>query len=758
MSQDPAAGVAGLLVTYGGQRGGNDATQGGAGGMVTFEAGTGGNTTGGANAGGAGGDNEQTAGTGGTSAGGVGGVGGNSVQQGGDGGAGVTQGDGGDAIIRGGAGDTDGTVIIGLTNTSAINSGTGSLRWTHTGILDLTQAATTEQTVDFSELIELNMTGAGTETASIIIGDANPNTGTGVTAGDVGSLFIDATNAMLYQKTGAPSTWTAFGTGTQTLDSVITGGTPDNDVDIPSANPIIFRDGGVAAFDVMTISKTGAGTGHGFVGSMGASTTENFLDITMVAGSTGDAISITQGTAILVINETGFVADGDTSWTGVVAAGDTVGHAISITGGQGGVATAGAAGAGGAITDTGGTGGAAADVSGGSAGAGGAVSYTGGTGGAGVDGASFDFAGGAGGSSTCQGGPGGVGTAATLSGAGGNASCLGGNAGATGGFGTGAGGDATIDAGTGSPNGTVNIGTTNAGDIASGSGNTPWTHSGRLIINQSTGLTVALDVNATGGSRIELTTDTGQLDIKTTVGGTSTSGDIEIQIDSTAAGATSGNLIIGTISSGNGGEGGVEVRAGGGAFTVPGPGEMNLICTNDMTLGARGSTITLNESGDESLDGGFTATSIIGALNELLTGGISGNVSTSQTVNSTTAISAGEPVALMNQAGSARAFQADANAGDQTEQAIGIAAAAGAVDAAIEVVLAGEVDVPDAAFTGGVPAVTNVGDPVFVSDTVGLLSLTAPGGASRVLKVGIVSRGGSGAVRLVLPAVDSIKL
>ncbi len=80
------------------------------------------------------------------------------------------------------------------------------------------------------------------------------------------------------------------------------------------------------------------------------------------------------------------------------------------------------------------------------------------------------------------------------------------------------------------------------------------------------------------------------------------------------------------------------------------------------------------------------------------------------------------------------------------------------MDAAIEVVLAGEVDVPDAAFTGGVPAVTNVGDPVFVSDTVGLLSLTAPGGASRVLKVGIVSRGGSGAVRLVLPAVDSIKL
>jgi hypothetical protein len=47
--------------------------------------------------------------------------------------------------------------------------------------------------------------------------------------------------------------------------------------------------------------------------------------------------------------------------------------------------------------------------------------------------------------------------------------------------------------------------------------------------------------------------------------------------------------------------------------------------SSDFTLGARGSTITLNESGDTSLNTNFTAASIIGALNELLTPTIHGS-------------------------------------------------------------------------------------------------------------------------------------
>lgn len=53
----------------------------------------------------------------------------------------------------------------------------------------------------------------------------------------------------------------------------------------------------------------------------------------------------------------------------------------------------------------------------------------------------------------------------------------------------------------------------------------------------------------------------------------------------------------------------------------------SIVTANDLTFGARsGSTITLNESGQESLAVGFTATSIIGALNELEGGSGSGSL------------------------------------------------------------------------------------------------------------------------------------
>jgi hypothetical protein len=186
---------------------------------------------------------------------------------------------------------------------------------------------------------------------------------------------------------------------------------------------------------------------------------------------------------------------------------------------------------------------------------------------------------------------------------------------------------------------------------------------------------------------------------------------------------------------------------------------ITLTADDDITFDARGATtpITVNESGDTDLDAGFTATSIIGALNELLQG-TAATTEYSGTVNGTTGISAGEAVALANDGGSARVFQADADAGDNTENAIGLALAAAGTGAGIQVVVAGEVPTPDAAWTGGVPAAANVGDPVFVSATAGLITLTAPGGSARVLKIGVVSQGGSGTTRVMVNAPDSIKL
>jgi len=66
--------------------------------------------------------------------------------------------------------------------------------------------------------------------------------------------------------------------------------------------------------------------------------------------------------------------------------------------------------------------------------------------------------------------------------------------------------------------------------------------------------------------------------------------------------------------------------------------------TSDLTLGARGSTITLNESGSTSLVG-FTATSIIGALNELQgSAGASNEVVVSLTNNTGSTITEGSVV------------------------------------------------------------------------------------------------------------------
>ena len=299
---------------------------------------------------------------------------------------------------------------------------------------------------------------------------------------------------------------------------------------------------------------------------------------------------------------------------------------------------------------------------------------------------------------------------------------------------------------------------------------------------------------------------------------TATGFNIQVSTDAAAGGATGGDVLVGALASA-GTAGGAEIRAGGGSFGDPNEGQLNIVATDDVNVdaaivtvdatdtmsfdaastsnfsvsgnsagntdvniaaanaGAGQADITMtadddiffdangaaapipfNATGaDADLDSGFTATSIIGALNELLNGN-SKLLCTTQTVNSTTAINAGEAVAMDDQSGSARAFQADANSGTDTERAVGLALAGAAVDAAITIVLGGEVDVPDAAFTGGVPGTGNVGQRVFLSDTPGLLTLTAPGGSSRVLKLGTVSRGGSGAVRVLVGTPDSIKL
>jgi hypothetical protein len=80
---------------------------------------------------------------------------------------------------------------------------------------------------------------------------------------------------------------------------------------------------------------------------------------------------------------------------------------------------------------------------------------------------------------------------------------------------------------------------------------------------------------------------------------------------------------------------GITVAAG---QAVTGDGALSLTATGasiDLTLGARSSTITLNESGEESLNADFSATSIVGGLNELMAEGREVLLSTTSSIDAT---------------------------------------------------------------------------------------------------------------------------
>lgn len=76
-----------------------------------------------------------------------------------------------------------------------------------------------------------------------------------------GSLLLQ-TNGTAWIKTAAGATsWTQLGSGGGSdLDSVINFAAPDNDVNIPVGNPLVFRDGGDGSFNILSLRRTGVGS------------------------------------------------------------------------------------------------------------------------------------------------------------------------------------------------------------------------------------------------------------------------------------------------------------------------------------------------------------------------------------------------------------------------------------------------------------------------------------------------------------------
>jgi len=129
------------------------------------------------------------------------------------------------------------------------------------------------------------------------------------------------------------------------------------------------------------------------------------------------------------------------------------------------------------------------------------------------------------------------------------------------------------------------------------------------------------------------------------------------------------------------------------------------------------------------------------------------------TATSGEAIDAGEILAMDDVAGSPRVFKADANGASEIQNPVGVAVntVAGA-GLSVTVRVAGQQNIPDAQFDV-VPGTADVGKRLYLSETAGNWTLTAPlTSGSFVIRTGIVSVGGAGAVKVVWQPGEGIVL
>lgn len=152
--------------------------------------------------------------------------------------------------------------------------------------------------------------------------------------------------------------------------------------------------------------------------------------------------------------------------------------------------------------------------------------------------------------------------------------------------------------------------------------------------------------------------------------------------------------------------------------------------TADLTLGARGATVTLNESGDTALSG-FTATSLVGALNELKSGGGGASYTQTFTNNTGSALLEGEIVAPHTTAG--EVVLADASADNNLSLVVGFVGSGGIANTAsgdVYTLLGQKVT---ARFDGSLTLA--VGDRVYLSETAGRITNVAPSSANTVAQL-----------------------
>lgn len=535
------------------------------------------------------------------------------------------------------------------------------------------------------------------------------NIGAGITSNTGSTLTITAATGNVIVASAASFSSSATVTGVLNADGGIERSTSGAlNIATAAGNVTSVNIGTGSSVGAVTISRSGQTTT--VAGNLQVNGTETVVGATVF--NTTVTIGDGTGTDTLDFNSTsgrlGSVTNPNVLWLKEVnhqfivdasTTASTDGGTLLIASGAGAAGAAATAGAaGGAYTNTGGSGGAGGTT--GAGGVGGAQSISGGTGG--VAGSTTGIAGN-GGALNTAGGTGGAAAAGTgAGGTGGTHTVTGGVGGAgtaTGAAGAGgvvsiAGGAAGANGGAGGANG-GNI--TILGGAASGAGT-----NGTISIGTSN--TSSMAVGASG--------------VTTTLTGTFT-----VQASS----------IINTTGSGN-----INLPNNGSArFQIEG------VAVSANVTSANLGTLT---AGPASVADSLHTHTNVGAS----------TVSYSGTAGET--LAAGQLVAVQNNAGSPNVYRADSNGTAPLPNAIGVASAAATAGNAVSVVIAGEIATPDAVWDA-VPAVTDVGKRAYLSETVGNWTLTAPTtSGSWVLKTGIVSRGATGNVRVIVQVGEGVLL
>ena len=231
--------------------------------------------------------------------------------------------------------------------------------------------------------------------------------------------------------------------------------------------------------------------------------------------------------------------------------------------------------------------------------------------------------------------------------------------------------------------------------------------------------TDAFSIDGATGSNITVTGSGEALELFVAGGGTNV-----LSLNSAGTGANAIDI--------NATAGGVDVDAAG-AITLDSATASNFTvsgATADLTLGARAATITLNETGDTTLSG-FTAISIVGALNELKSdvGGAAGDLQ--NTYTAAVALAAGEAVYI---SAANTVNKANATADNDAAHFLGVAEAI--IGAASTGLITSEGIAP-IQFIGGLTVAA--GEEIYLSATAGHVTNVAPGTSGNVeLSIGFV--------------------